>query len=207
MADQTSVANLALMFIGSETRLLSIDDEKDAARSLKSVWDIERQAFIRSNSWNWATQRHALPAQAISVPPPYAFSYRLPALAIRLISVLDGTGRDEISAYQQEGRSILTNVGAPLHVKCLMDVPEIAEWDPLAAQIFAGKLALTCGQRIAGSAFDRDLTLRRIREASSDAKSIDAMENPPIEQEESSWVTSRFRGGYHAMGRPGWEII
>lgn len=207
MADQTSVANLALMFIGSETRLLSIDDEKDAARSLKAVWDIERQAVIRSNAWNWAMRRAALAALQVEVLPPFTHAFRLPAEALRLIEVYSPSGRDTASDYQLEGRNILTARSGPLYVRCLMDVPEIAEWDPLAATHFAGRLALTCGARIAGSAFDRDLTLQRYREATSDAKSADALENPPIEQLESSWVTARANGGLGTAGRPGWEII
>ncbi|PNU05808.1 hypothetical protein [Novosphingobium guangzhouense] len=206
MADQTSVANLALMFIGTETRLMSLDDEKDAARSLKSVWDIQRQAVIRGNAWNWATRRHALPAQDVEVMPPFTFSYKLPARVLRLIEVFDPSGRYTASDYQLEGRSVLTARSGPLYVRCLMDIPEVAEWDPLAAVHFAGALALTCGRRVAGSAFDRAATEERYREATRAAQSTDAMENPPIDQVESEWVTARWGGANPSAREPGWEI-
>ncbi|KPH66329.1 MULTISPECIES: hypothetical protein [unclassified Novosphingobium] len=206
MASQTSVANLALMFIGTETRLLSIDDEKDAARSLKAVWDILREGLIRRYSWNWATRRAALPAEAITVSPPFTHSFRLPAQAIRLIEVFDASGKYTASDYQLEGRSVLTARPGPLYVRCLMDIAEIAEWDPLAAIQFAGNLALTCGNRIAGSAFDKALTMQRYREAVADAQQTDALENPPIEVEESAWVEARITGGFPTAGLPGWEI-
>lgn len=206
MASQTSVANLALMFIGTETRLLSLDDEKDAARSLKAVWDIQRQGLIRANSWNWATRRVALAAEVVSVPPPFTHSFPLPAKSLRLIEVFDSAGEYSSSEYQLEGRNILTKRAGPLYVRCLMDVDEIAEWDPLAAIHFAGKLALTCGPRIAGSAFDKSLTMQLYREAVGDARTTDALENPPIEQEESAWVEARITGGRTTAGQPGWEM-
>ncbi|WP_374414287.1 hypothetical protein [Novosphingobium colocasiae] len=207
MASSTNVANLALMFIGTETRLLSIDDEKDAARTLKSVWDIERQAVIRANSWNFATQRAALPALSAPPPKPFTHAFQLPALALRLIDVFDASGETPSSDYSLEGRTVLTRRAGPLYVRCLMDVPEIAAWDPLAAVHFAGKLALTCGKRIAGSAFDKDLAMARYREATGDARTTDALENPPIEQEESAWVEARWMGGVATTaGQPGWEF-
>jgi hypothetical protein len=59
------------------------------------------------------------------------------------------------------------------------------------------------GRRIAGSAFDKDRTYRAYRDALSAAQGSDALENPPIGQEESDWVLARLNGG-HTGTLGGW---
>ena len=154
MASIVSVANAAATRIGTASRITSLDDNRTVARTLKSVWDIERQAAIRDGSWNFAAKRAQLAAvvDPALVIYPWTYGYELPALALRLIEVLDQKlGPD----YQLEGRVILSNQTAPLNIRYSIDKPELAEWDALAAAAFALRLAFRCGHKIAGSAFDK----------------------------------------------------
>jgi hypothetical protein len=196
VADQTGIANLAATRIGTASRITSLDDDRTVARALKAVWDIERQATLRDGSFNFATVTDALPAIAASdlpsgVPYPWSVAYQLPSPCLRLVAVLSVSARSD---YELQGRRILCDAEAPLQVRYVADVPELALWDAEAAAAFALRLAWRCGHKIAGSAFDHDACWAEYRAAIAAAKSTDAQENPPIstEGEDDSWVSARY---------------
>lgn len=206
MASETEIANMAAVLIGTEGRLLSLDDDTFLARTLKSVWTVERQATIRDGSWNFAARRERLAAVVLpgGTPYPYEYAYQLPAQSLRLIEVLGMSRRQ----YQVEGRHVLCNQAGPLYVRYAVDVPELESWDAAAALAFAHKLAVTCGPRIAGSGFSVGNAEGKYQQALSSAKSVDAKENPPIPQEDGSWIEARLSGGggwaVPGGGRVGW---
>ncbi|WP_397604972.1 hypothetical protein [Sphingorhabdus sp.] len=189
MSDYVTIANLAAGRIGTETRISSPDDNRFVARTIKAAWDIQRQAAIRDGAWNFATRRKDLAAEADGETIyPWEYAFPLPEGCLRLIEVLD-TSRDD---YQLEGKVILANTLGPLYIRYLVDVPEPALWDAGFAESFALRLAWRCGRRIAGSAFDQDQCGIEYKDSLKAAKRVDARENPPIDQEESSWVQSRY---------------
>ncbi len=199
MSDYVTIANMAAARIGTETRISSPDDDRFVARTLKTAWDIERQAAIRDGAWNFATRRAAL--AAVSDPGlilyPWEYGFEMPADSLRLIEVLDQARE----SYALEGNLVLANILGPLYVRYLVDVPEPAEWDASFTHAFSLRLAWRCGRRIAGSAFDQDMVWAEYRRALADAKRVDARENPPIEQEDSSWIAARYaRSAYGRWG-------
>lgn len=190
MANYVQIANLAGTLIGTEARVTDPDDNRLLPRTVKAVWDLQRRATIRDGEWNFASRRAQLPALAITVPYRFARAFELPADALRLLELIDDPRAD----YRLEGRQILTNRGAPLAVRYSVDVPEPESWDEAFAEAFAARIAWKIGKRIAGSAYDVTAGERNYRMAIADAKSVDARENPPLEQEESGWVEARFAG-------------
>jgi hypothetical protein len=187
MATATEVYNLAGAAIGSGRRVTDPDENTTLARSIKAVWNTQRQAAIREGAWSFATQRFRLPAL---VAPPvfgYAYEYELPATFLRLLEV---TGQAE-SDYQVEGRSILADVRGPLDVRCLVDVEEPAKWDADFADALGLRLAWAVGTKVAGDAFDNDKVWTSYQASLMAAKRIDAMENPAIENVESDWILAR----------------
>lgn len=194
MASETEVANMAAIAIGTEARVTSLDDDTFIARTLKAAWNIQRQATLRDGSWNFAARRADLGAEVLEngVPYPWQSSFPLPAASLRLIEVL-GCSRDD---YALEGKSVLTNQAGPLRVRYAIDVPEMANWDASAVEAFACRLAWKCGNRIAGSGFDQGGAWTIYRAAIARAKTVDAQENPPIRQENGSWIDARLAGGY-----------
>lgn len=193
MASYVQIANLAGELIGTDARLTSPDDDRVLARNVKAVWDLQRRATIGDGAWNFATKRAGLPALADAVPYPYSYAYQLPADSLRLLEVLNDTARDN---YQLEGGKILCDTAAPLYIRYLTDVTEPALWDDGFADAFAKRIAFMIGKRIAGSAYDTTTGWRIYQEALNGSKAQDARENPPIEQEESSWIEARLGGRY-----------
>lgn len=195
MAGEVAIANLAAVRMGTASRITSLDDDRTVPRTLKAVWDAQRQAVIRDGSWNFATRGLTLAEEVLEdgVPYPWDHAFRLPAEALRLLEVQNFASRDQ---FEVQGKLILCDSAGPLYVRVLVDVTNMADWDATAADAFALRLAWRCGHKIAGSGFDRNACWQEYRDAISSAKRVDAKEMAPIPTEEpDSWDWAR-RGGW-----------
>lgn len=195
MANIASIANAAATRMGSAVRIVSLDDDRTVARTLKAEWDAQRRFVLRDGAWNFAARRAELAADDSGdrVIYPFAYAFPMPAESLRLIEVLDLA---DPADWTYEDGAVLCNTAGPLRVRYAVDVPEIARWDDLAADAFALRLAWRCGHKIAGSAFDKEACWRDYVVALGRAKTIDAMENPPIDMAESPWIDARIGGGW-----------
>jgi hypothetical protein len=210
MANYVQIANLAASFIGTAARLVSPDDNTVLARRVKSVWDLQRRATIRDGEWNFACARALLPALAVPAPYPFAYAFELPAGTLRLLELLDSQARDD---YRLEGGAVTGNVAtsgprilanmAPINVRYLVDVADETLWDEQFAEAFAARIAWAIGKPIAGSAYSTTEGWNLYQAKCSAAKSTDARENPPLDQEESGWVLARWGMFGNDMNR-GW---
>lgn len=199
MANYVTIANAAASLIGEDDQISSPTDDTHVARTIRAVWDLCREAAIRDHAWNFAMARKGLAAEVLDdVPYPWANSFRLPAECLRLIEVLNLSDND----YQLEGRSILCNNDGPVYVRYLQDVKEPALWDDQFALAFSRLLAVQIGTRIAGSSYDRKTGWQLYQDALSQAKRVDARENPPVSYEPTGWELARFGGlGVAGPGR------
>ena len=190
MSSYVAIANLAATTIGTAARLTTPGDDTVLGRAVASVWEIERQAALRDGAWNFAMKRDQL--AAVNPPPVHQFQYRfeLPADCLRLIEIYD-LRRDE---WQLEGRAINADHDGALDIRYLADITEPAAFDPLFVKAFALRIACAIGTSIAGSSFKEELNWDKYRQALAEARRVDAMENPPIAQHESSWIESRWVG-------------
>jgi hypothetical protein len=188
MSSWVEVANMIGAHIGTETRITSPDDDRTLARSIRAVWDLQRRAALRDGAWNFAVARHQLPALTSEPPFGFAYQYRLPAACLRVLEIADNAAYKN---YQCEGGLLLCDVEGPLPVRVLVDVEEPGKWDAGFTEAFALRVAWAIGRKIAGSAFDKDKVWADYRRATEAAKRVDALENPPIEREESDWVMAR----------------
>lgn len=191
MADFVTIANLAASAIGEDDQMRSPDDDTHLARSVRAVWDIERRAALRDHSWNFAMRRAALPAMVLPEPPiGWAYSYNLPADAVRLIEVFGAARR----TYQVEGRCVLADVRAPLRIRYIADLVEPAEWDDLFARAFGARIGHAIADRITGDRGRRADAWQLYQQILREAKRVDARENPQVQWEPTGW--ERARGGF-----------
>ena len=200
MSSYVAVANRAAIAVGTSARLTAPGDNTVLGRAVAAVWDIERKAALRAASWNCSTERAKLPRLAEKPVHGYSAQFEIPTDCLKLQEVCGS----ERLRYRREGkRRILADAAGPLEIIYTRDVTEPAEFDAGFALAFALRIALSIGRRIAGSAFDKDRVTREYSQALADAKSADALENPPIEQEESDWVLARF-GSQSTATLGGW---
>lgn len=190
MASYVGIANLAATTVGTAARLTTPEDNTTLGRAVASVWQIERQAALRDGAWNFAMRRANLPQ--LVEPPVNGFSarFQLPADCLRLIEVYD-LPRD---CWQVEAGAINADYTGALKIRYLADIQEPAQFDPLFVKAFALRIACAIGNRIAGSMFKEELNWEKYRAALAEARRVDAMENPPINAAESSWIESRWMG-------------
>lgn len=191
MSSYVAIANIAATTIGTAARLTTPEDDTTLGRAVGSVWDIERQAALRDGAWNFAMKRDSI--AALDAPPAHQFaaSFQLPADCLRLIEIYDLRS----DQWQLEGRTINADHSGPLKIRYLANIEEPALFDPLFTKAFALRIACAIGNRIAGSSFKEELNWEKYRQALAEARRVDAMENPRIEQAESSWIESRWQGG------------
>jgi hypothetical protein len=194
MSSEAEVANIAAIKMGASATIVSLDDDRKVARTLKAVWATQRRATLRDGAWNFAAGRGTL-AKIADVPAteiyPYSAAFALPASALRLVEILNSDARD---SYQLEKGRVLCNSAGPLYARWIDDVTEPASWDETFAEAFACRLAWRCGREVQGADFDVSAAWAEYRAALSGGKRVDARENPPIEQEECDWILARFGG-------------
>lgn len=190
MADFVTIANLAASAIGEDDQLRSPDDDTHLSRSVRAVFDVERVAALRDHTWNFAMRRFALPrvANPDFDTTPFGFAYRLPATCVRLVEVMGARA----GSYQVEGAHILSGAVAPLRIRCIVDLPEPAEWDALFVKAFAMRVAWQIADRITGDPNRVQMAERKYRAALAEAKRVDARENPAVVQAATGWEEARM---------------
>lgn len=144
--DKTQVAKIALGLIGEDDQITSIDEDCNAARKVKAVFDQCRQSFLARHEWKFAKRTLDLSARAEDVNYPlilYSSAFPLPSNMMRFIAVVDP--ELEAGLYSIEngpnGSEIHIDSDGPITVQLVEDCEDIARFTPLAARALAGELA------------------------------------------------------------------
>ena len=202
MASKVSIANRALTKLG-EDRILLLSDDTKPARTLNSMFDDVRDAELRRNRWKFAIKRDALLALTVAPGWGYSLQYPLPADYLALVQVGERYVRasDKSRApWSVEGRKILTDLQAPLRVRYVSRVEDPTLFDPLFVEVLACKLALEACETLTQSSTKLQAAQQAYDFALKEATRQDAIENPPDELPQGSWLDSRLDGYGFASG-------
>jgi len=192
-----AIANLTLQKIGARDQLVDPDEKSHAGRTLRASWDLIRKICLRELTPTCAKRRAELPAREITIARPvigFSNAYPVPAGFLRLLEVLSpAMSRADYRLIGEDvsGFEILADCSGGLGVEYVIDLADPARWDPLFLQSFADRLGCQIADRIT-------CDLDRVRRCQSDytaarkaAGGADSKEQPPIEHEDSSWLTAR----------------
>lgn len=205
MASRADIANLALLKLGSGTKVTSLTDNSPVAATLNRCYDIMRQAELRANYWAFALRRSTLPALAAIPPWGFRQQFALPADYLRLAQIndfylvpalLDYTDADA-SAYAIETNSdgvlcVLTDYQAPLKIRYVRDVQDEGLFDALFVVSFATRLAFECCEQITNSNSKKQALREDYRDAVKAAVRTGAIEKPPQAIGSDSWEMARL---------------
>lgn len=199
MASQVEIANRALTKVG-EARITSMDDNLEAARVISSLWDIVRDAELRTRNWNFSITRASLAALVATPDWGFDLQYQLPSDCLRPIQIDDyypGVSLSDYrstseAAYQIEGGKILTDITAPLKIRYIARIEDTGAWDPAFTEAFACRLAAESCEKLTQSNSKRDFAWKEYEQAIQIAVRADAIENPPEPLPDSSWLLSRL---------------
>ncbi|HEV2747614.1 MAG TPA: hypothetical protein VGW34_09990 [Allosphingosinicella sp.] len=195
MSDFVTIANLTLSKIGEEDQLRDPDQDSHAARTIRAAWSPVRRAVLRGGKFNCSMTRAELSAQSPTSPgysTPYPFRHRFPVPSdfLRLVEVIDPPGAR--AAYKFERGAVLADTAGPLFILYAADLVETALWDDLLVEAFSNLLGWTVCDRITGDRGRKADCWSAFRAAIAKAAGVDAKEDPPIETEDSSWITARY---------------
>lgn len=205
MASKVSIANRALVKLGAEPILLLEDDSK-RARTIKSMFDEVRRAEIRRHRWKFAIKREELVALAEAPKFGYRYQFPLPNDYLSLVQVGEFYLRSRMQApWSVEGGRILTNMEAPLRIRYQADVDNPGLFDPLFVEVLACKLAMEACEAINQSSTKYQACAEAYQFAVTEATRQDAIENPPNELPQGSWLDARGYGdGTYAANVGSW---
>lgn len=199
MASEVDIANRALGKLGAAT-IIDLNEDDPKAVALQIAFPTVRQAELRRRRWRFSLERHSLPALADAPAFGFARQFQLPAGCLRVIQIGEFDLGPNLSDYRAaptelwsiEGRKILTNLGAPLKVRTIQDVPDTTQWDAAFVEAFAARLAYECCERITQSDSKKQLAWSDYREAIREAVRANALEVATSEATDDTWVMARL---------------
>jgi hypothetical protein len=199
VASEVEIANVALTLLGSE-RITSMDDDVKAAREIKAMFNISRDALLAGYDWSFAKTRVTIPALA-SVPAfKYGLKYQLPSDCLRIVMVGEHYAGLDLTDYRGgpteqfviEGREILTDLGAPLSLIYVKRVTDTAQFQSNFTKAFGAQLAVDVCEALTQSETKAARAERKLGLEISLAVRANAIELPPRKLPDDEWLMSRL---------------
>ena len=201
MADETSIANLALAHLG-QNQIMSLTDDSATARFCAIYYPQSRDEVLASHPWTFALKRANLSRLSTSPVSQWDYQFQLPADCIRVMQ-MNGFGWWQAEGqWVVEGRVILTD-DQTASIKYIYRITDAAQFTPLFVEAVSVKLASRLAVPLAGDkSMMQSLLSEYERITGPKARRTDAFEgNPPIVPAfvNSELVRSRYggRGGYY----------
>lgn len=199
MTSQVDIANRALTKLGA-ARIISFGDDNKQARAVSSMFDIVRDAELRSHIWQFSVKRTSLPALLSKPDWGFEYEYQLPSDCLRILMVndtypgpsLEDYRNQPVADYAIEGNKILADFAAPLKIRYSSRVSETTQWDSMFVEAFACRLAMEMCEDLTQSNTKRELAQAEYMAALRGAIRANAIEQPPQAMPDTSWTLSRL---------------
>lgn len=194
---EVSIINAALAKLGAEA-ILTRNDNTNRARVMNSRYDAVRDAELRRHRWKFSISRDSLAALATTPDSDFGYQYQLPNDFLRLIEGADIVSLANLSdfrggppLYQIEGRTILTNLAAPLKIRYIAQIIDTAAFDAAFTESLASRLAYENCKKITGNENEKAGCWEDYRNSLREARMANALESAPQDVADSEWVTAR----------------
>ena len=189
---QTEIVNLALTRLGQD-RVISITDDVEAARVMRSLWEFTRDTVLAGYPWKFAIKRTSLPALADAPAYGWARQFTVPEECLRLVQVGDDyvfyTGMRD--TFQLEGGVIMTDEAAPLQLRYVQRVTNVGLWPVLFGRVVAMQLAIDACEKLTSSSAKQGVLNEAYALAVAQARKQSAIERPPQRADNSDWLNAR----------------
>lgn len=199
MASQVDIANRALTKLGA-ARIISFGDDNKQARAVSSMFDIVRDAELRSHIWSFSVRRTSLAALITTPAWGFQFEYQIPSDCLRILMVNDVYGGPDMSDYRNaptadyslEGNKILTDIGSPLKLRYISRVQDTTQWDSMFVEAMACRLAMEMAEDLTQSNTKRELAQAEYTAMLRGAIRASSIEQPAQDMPDNSWLLSRI---------------
>jgi hypothetical protein len=198
VASQAEIANVALTLLGSD-RIISLDDDIKPAREIKAMFNISRDALLAGYDWSFAKTRSNLSALTSTPANGFDYEFQIPSDCLRLVMVGEHyVGMDltdyrgsPVEEFTIEGRTILTNLAAPLPVIYIKRVTDTTQFQANFTKGFAAQLAMDVCEALTQSETKRARAERELSKEITLAIRANAIELPPRKLPDDEWLMSR----------------
>ena len=158
--------------------------------------------YCRFPSWHFAKKQAQIAQDADAPLFKYAYAFTLPTDFMRLVELedrwvfsVDRATQDTnpIPPYEMQGRSLLTDMTAPLrigYVRDLTDEPTL--WHPLFEEVVVAALAAALANPLAKSMSTVEAMLKLRRLKVTEARRVNAIQQPPKHIPDGSWMVARI---------------
>jgi len=180
------ICNRALDILGADP-VLSLNDNSEAGRLCNRNFAPVRDAVLRAYPWNAAMRRAALPALAEAPAWGFAAAYQLPADCLRLWRVEN----EDLADWRVEGRTVVSDIAAPLRILYLARLDDPGFFDPLLAEAVAGRLAADLAYRLTGSSALGNQAWSLYQAKLAEARRVDAQEGSAEALRAVDWLQAR----------------
>lgn len=197
MADKIGQYRRALLNLGQE-RIASLSEASSARYALDDAYDEDTKLCLESGFWNFAMRVVQVDSSA-SVTPAFGYTYAFtkPTDFIRLLSMSnEETMTAPLMDFVDEPNYWFANTD-PLYSKYVSDDTayglDLSIWPESFARYHSFQLAVSACKRITGSDPSDGLE-KKLKSALANARSKDAMNEPPKYPPTGTWVRSRNFG-------------
>lgn len=187
----TTIYNRALDYI-SEFPVHGPEDTGSYARWLNRNYAHTVEAALRQQPWNFAC-RFWLPVEdAVKPSMRWNYGFELPNGWLRVLTpTRDGLRTGYPMAYGVQGNTLMMNERPTKGVELVMNIQNPGQWDPLFADMVAGRLAAGMAQRYTAKNSYLDRAKQAAEEAYAQAELINSFEGSLPENEEHDILRAR----------------
>lgn len=199
--DQVILSNRALTLCGA-LRIMDISENTKSGRAIAAVFDGTRDSCLSIANWRFALERQTLPP--VTAQDGYTYAYQLPASWVRMVRIRDKwigapllgarVIQDPLEDFVIEtNRILLTNFAPPLKAIGVKRVEDPSLFDPLFNEYFVESLACNVWEDVSRKGATKlQIRLDQRDRSLQIARANNAIQEAPVEVEDTSWVTSRF---------------
>lgn len=197
MATKLSVFNEALRILG-QPPLASPDANNEHGRQLRDAWEGAVLWCYEQANWNHTIVRVTLSRLADAPAWGYSYYYQLPTDFVRVAEISEtGMVDDPLTAYEIENGKVATNAEQVYlkHVSSELLTLTPGEWSQSFSDLVSAELAVRTAPKLAASNIEMALETRKQR--TPQAKSLDAIQNPPQRRRMGNWARAARGGALH----------
>lgn len=197
MTSKLTLYNDALMWLG-ERKLASLSEAREPRRALDDAYTVTLRYCLEQGFWNFAIRSVQADSSASVVPTfGYQYAFTKPNDFVRTYQVADNeTFTPQLLTFVDEPNFWYANCD-PLYIRYISDDVnyggDLSLWPASFADWVALRMAVKTCKKITGADPD-DKLIRGEKRALADARSKDAMNEPPGFMPRQSWITSRQGG-------------
>lgn len=184
-SNDVEVCNLALIEAGSEP-ITALSDATPRARLCNLIYAQTKSRLLQKHPWNFAKTLVTLAVRVDAPPWKWLHWYDLPADFLRLRQI-ENLGVDQ---WEIIDRQICTDQDESINLLYTADVTE-DRFSPLFTQALVLTLAVPLARKLADSSSLVGDLETRAEMALREAKTANALENPPMKTADSDWITVR----------------